>query len=192
MKKEYLNWLLVPVLIFTISAGAMAQSQVPFLRSWSWDHLYTTSAAEQASAQAIGYHPEGSEANVFTSQGSGMKAVYRLGRTAGTHFHHYYTSSLAEKDHLLSVAATGFSFEGVACFVFSTQVPGTAPIYRLDRNYQAAQWFLWWQVSPELSADSVLTMRQSERSYLLSHGYYENQYYGSLIGYAFPGSLGFD
>ena len=55
MKKHYLNWLLVPVLVFAISTGAMAQSQVPLLRSWSWDHLYTTSAAEQASAQAIGY-----------------------------------------------------------------------------------------------------------------------------------------
>src|SRR5262249_48172851 len=97
-----------------------------------------------------------------------------------------------EKDHLLSVAATGFSFEGVSCFVFSTQVAGTAPIYRLDRNYQAAQYFLWWQISPELSADSVLTMRQSERSYLLSHGYYENQYYASLTGYAFPGTPGSD
>jgi len=191
MKRNYFVRLLVPVLIFAISTGAMAQSQVPLFRLWSWDHLYTTSAAEQASAQAIGYHVEGFEANVFMSQGSGMKPVFRLGRTAGTHFHHYYTSRADEKDHLLSVAATGFSFEGVACFVYSSQVAGTVPIYRVDRNYQPAQWFLWWQISPEISADSVLTTRQSERDYLLSHGYYENQYYGSLIGYAFPGNLGF-
>jgi hypothetical protein len=192
MKKDYLNWLVVPVLIVAISTGAMAQSGVPFLRSRSWDHLYTTSAAEQASAQAVGYQPEGTEANVFTSQGSGMIPVFRLGRTAVAHFHHYYTTNVTEKDHLLSVAATGFSFEGVACFVFSTQVPGTFPVWRVDRNYQAAQWFLWWQISPELSADSVLTMRQSEKNFLLSHGYYENQTFGSLIGFAFPGTLGHD
>ena len=190
MKRNYFVRLLVPVLIFAISTGAMAQSQVPLFRLWSWDHLYTTSAAEQASAQSIGYHPEGFEANVFMSQGSGMKPVFRLGRTAGTHFHHYYTSNVDEKNYLLSVAATGFSFEGVACFVFSTQVQGTVPIFRLDRTYQPAQWFLWWQISPEISADTVLTTRPSERNYLLSHGYYENQQFGSVIGFAFPGNLG--
>src|SRR5689334_5670747 len=118
MKKGYLNWLLVPVLVFAISTGAMAQSQVPLLRSWSWDHLYTTSAAEQASAQATGYHPEGSEANVFLSQGSGMIPVFRLGRSAVAHFQHYYTSNVDEKNYLLNQSAvTGYSFEGVACFV---------------------------------------------------------------------------
>src|SRR5262245_5474673 len=119
---------------FRISTGAMAQSQVAFLRSWSWDHLYTTSAAEQASAQSIGYHPEGTEANVFNSQGSGMIPVFRLGRTAVAHFQHYYTSNVDEKNYLLNHSnVTGYSFEGVACFVFATQVPGTFPIFRVDR-----------------------------------------------------------
>src|SRR5262245_56332915 len=193
MKRGYFCRLLVPILMFAISNGAMAQSGVPFFRSCSYDHLYTNSEAEQAWHEAnLGYHPEGIEANIFVTQTSGMKAVYRLSRSVGGHLHHYYTSSLAEKDQLLSVANTGFSFDGIACFVFSTQVSGTVPIYRVDRTYQAAQWFLWWQISPERSADSVLTTRSSEKNYLLSHGYYENTYYGSLIGYAFPGNLGFD
>jgi hypothetical protein len=193
MKRAYLRLFAAAALIFTLTTGVMAQSPVPLYRSYSYDHLFTTSFAEQAWHQAnLGYVPEGVESNVWTSWSSGRVPVFRLSRSAGGHLHHYYTTNVDEKNYLLSVAATGFSYDGVCCYVYNYPAAGTHPIYRVDRTYQAAQWFLWWQISPERSADSVLTMRNSERTYLLSHGYYENQTFGSLIGYANAGTLGFD
>lgn len=191
MKRRFLNMMVVPVLMVALSVGAWAQSAIPLYKSTAWDHLYTTSYAEQAWHQAnLGYWPEGIESNVWSGGGSGKVPVYRLSRSVGGHLHHYYTSNEAEKNHLVSVAATGFNLDGVGFFVYNYPAAGTYPIYRVDRVYQPAQYFLWWQISPEIPADTILTMRNSERQYLLGHGYYENGTYGSLIGYAQPGNLG--
>jgi hypothetical protein len=42
---------------------------------------------------------------------------------------HFYTTSAAERDN--AIANFGYSSEGVACYVFDSQAPGTTPLYRL-------------------------------------------------------------
>ena len=42
---------------------------------------------------------------------------------------HFYTTSAAERDN--AMFAFGYTDEGVACYVFDAQAPGTAPLYRL-------------------------------------------------------------
>jgi hypothetical protein len=70
---------------------------------------------------------------------------------------HFYTTSAAERDS--AVANYGYHEEGIACYVFGSQVPGTTPLYRLTSPHA-------------FSGDHFYTTSAAERDAAVSvHGY---------------------
>lgn len=59
--------------------------------------------------------------------GGGDSSLYRL--YAGAVGDHFYTTSWQERD--IAIVTHGYVYEGIACYVFAGQVPGTCPLYRL-------------------------------------------------------------
>lgn len=103
------------------------------------DHLYTTDQAERDNAiQYLGYTDEGIAGYVCTSaiivalptqaaQCQSTVPIYRSYNAACND--HFYTADLAESEN--SNNRLGYTFEGIAWFMYSTQVEGTIPLYRM-------------------------------------------------------------
>ena len=153
-------------------------------------HFYTANWTEAVNANRFyGYYFTGTVANGWSGSGSALKPVYRLYRPATDA--RYYTSDWNQQQYLISYA--GFVSEGIAFYVSTYQRPGTYPLYRVDRNYSPAQYFMWWQTAPEVPETHMLTLRYSDvRAATQSYGFTTNQNFGSLLGYAYPGNLGVD
>jgi hypothetical protein len=62
-----------------------------------------------------------------TVANTSVTPIYRFFRYAGGHF---YTASRQERDFVRSTN-TGYKYEGVAFYAYTTQVPGASPVYRL-------------------------------------------------------------
>ncbi|MDD3487737.1 MAG: SpoIID/LytB domain-containing protein [Candidatus Moranbacteria bacterium] len=89
------------------------------------DHFYTASSDEK---NASGYSYEGVAFYVYASQEEGTIPVYRLlNTTTGDHF---YTASESEKDALKNNPQWGYTYEGPAFYVYSSQADGTSAVYR--------------------------------------------------------------
>jgi hypothetical protein len=94
----------------------------------SYDHFYTASASEMASAIANnGYAREPNAARIFLTQAPGNVALFRL--WSATQSDHFYTANSTEADQ--AAASQGYVFEGVAGYVYADgSCAGTVPLYR--------------------------------------------------------------
>ncbi len=102
-----------------------------FFSSRSGDHFYTISSDEKTSLEnnsSAGYAYEGAAFWAYTSQVSGTVPVYRFLNSKNSD--HFYTASSGEKDALINNPAWGYNYEGVAFFVFPSQVSDTSAVYR--------------------------------------------------------------
>ena len=95
------------------------------------DHFYTADPAERDRALAGGnYRWEEIQCYVFAPrnpQPGNTTPFYRLyNRDSGDHF---YTTDASERDS--AIARSGYVSEGVACFVYTSNLSGTTPLYRL-------------------------------------------------------------
>jgi len=95
------------------------------------DHFYTADPAERDSVLAGGnYRWEEIQCYVFAPwnpQPANTTPFYRLyNRGSGDHF---YTTDASERDS--AIARSGYVSEGVACYVYPSNVAGTTPLYRL-------------------------------------------------------------
>lgn len=100
------------------------------LKNSNGDHFYTTSMAERDNAiQQYGYHSEGIACYLNSTQVSNTIPLYRLLKNSNGD--HFYTTSIAERD--TAVQHYGYHIEGVSItgFVFSAQVAGAVPLFRL-------------------------------------------------------------
>ncbi|KAF7351969.1 hypothetical protein MVEN_01159000 [Mycena venus] len=148
--------LLVAATAVTVGAVSVARdtcgtSVVPLYRMYNgaaFDHFYTTSASEVITAvENDGYVLEGVSAAVFPTQQGTTLPLYRL-YSAGAHDHFY--TSVANRDSAPAVAFTdemnhrtnpverdffttnnGYKWEGTAALVYTTQICGSVPLYRL-------------------------------------------------------------
>jgi hypothetical protein len=204
MRRNLKVALILFALILTVMPGAQAQyTALTSMRQVNAQHndqnrfidvvhhFYTANWSEAVNAyQFYGYYFTGTVARGWSGPGPWLKPVYRLYRpSTGSH---YYTSDWSQVQQL-QYPGVGFTYEGIAMYVSTYQRPGTYPLYRVDRNYKPAQYFLWWQTAPEVPETYMLTMRSSDVSVATwNYGFTTNQYYGYLIGYANPGNLGVD
>lgn len=79
-----------------------------FFNPANGDHLYTASEAEKDSLT--------------------MAPVYRFFNPASND--HFYTASNSEKSLVANTSQSGYYFEGIAFYGYTSQVSGTAPVYR--------------------------------------------------------------
>jgi RHS repeat-associated protein len=88
---------------------------------------------------------------------------------------HYYTTDEADKDNKLANPDNGFTYEGIAFFVYPTQVLGSVPVYHLFRD----------DTPVSGNYDNFYTISEFERdNAVASFGY---QYIeGDILGYAMP------
>lgn len=194
---------LLSVLVMTLSQARAQDAPVYFQRKVNANfndqsrfinvvkHFYTASWQEAWNSYYFyGYYFTGTVTRGWSGPGAGLKPVYRLYRVSTDA--HYYTSDYNQVVQL-QYPGVGFTYEGIAFYVSTYQRPGTYPVYRVDRNYSPAQYFLWWQTSPEVPETHMLTMRSSDVTYATnSYGFFINNYFGDLIGYAAPGNMGVD
>jgi hypothetical protein len=96
------------------------------------DHFYTTSVDEANSAVAhAGYHMEGTACYILATQEANTAPLFRLFNDHDPKHHdHFYTNSAQERD--MAVANDGYSYEGIAGFVYADSQPGDClPLWRL-------------------------------------------------------------
>ena len=72
------------------------------------------------------FNPEGDIANVLPSQSPHTISLYRLYLPSA--MDHFYTPSETERDNAIN---DGYTYEGVAAYVFLENVSGTVPLYRM-------------------------------------------------------------
>jgi len=74
-------------------------------------------------------HQDDIDGIVFIYGGvSGYSPVYRF--WSGQYGHHFYTISEAEKNYVIATWPSIWAYEGAVFYAFTTQVPGTSPVYR--------------------------------------------------------------
>ncbi|CAF1413762.1 unnamed protein product [Didymodactylos carnosus] len=110
---------------------------VPFYRysRGTYDHFYTANAAEIGTIQPgqagrFGYVYEGIACNVYPRFGEPNSVpFYRYVRPLTTY--HFYTTNASEIG-TISPGSTlqGYTYEGVAGYVYNTKQPGTCPFHR--------------------------------------------------------------
>jgi hypothetical protein len=100
----------------------------------SGDHFYTTSAEERDFAIVeYGFTNEGTACHVYGSQALGTAPLYRTFASNTFSGDHFYTMSAAERDY--AVTDHGHLDEGIACYVYGSQVANTVPLYRLFNSH---------------------------------------------------------
>ena len=119
---------------FTVNspgASPPPEGSVPFYRFYdrrSWSHWYTIDEAlRNRLATTTGVDTEGTEGRCYPTQTLGTVPLYHL-QGWGIHF---YTTNPAERDTLVS---QGWQYEGPACYVFASSIPGTTPLHRFNER----------------------------------------------------------
>jgi peptidoglycan hydrolase-like amidase len=109
-------------------------SQVPVFRFFNpstGDHFYTSSKLEKSLLQNVivhGYKYEGIAFYAFFSQITDTSPVFRFfNPSTGDHF---YTISSSEKDSLINDVNSGYKYEGIAFYAYTSKVSGSSPVYR--------------------------------------------------------------
>jgi RHS repeat-associated protein len=115
-------------------------TQVPILRtaplSWS-DHLLTTNTTELSNCVNGGWTSLGTIGYAHSSASGdvGLAPFYRLFKagvsTSPAADDHFYTASETEKQTVLSL---GYTYEGIAFYVYTAAGTGRIPLYRLLHN----------------------------------------------------------
>ncbi len=118
----------------TISATFVSDRMMPVYRFYNLvngSHFYTASVAERDHVAAtwptiLAY--EGVAYSVNLDNPANADPLYRFYRPAnGTHF---YTASLAERDHIMATWPGVLNYEGIAYNVSAVERPNTVPVYR--------------------------------------------------------------
>ncbi|KAI1798282.1 hypothetical protein LXA43DRAFT_1088404 [Ganoderma leucocontextum] len=116
------------------AAVGCGYNTIPLLRGYSAqheDHFYTTSASQMDNAiRNDAYVSQGDAALVFpTADGPSIPGAIPLYRMwSPTRQDHFYTASAAQRDN--AVQKHGYTDEGVAAYVYGTQLCGSVPLYR--------------------------------------------------------------
>ncbi len=105
-------------------------------RFWSdtkQHHFFTASEAEKnyviANYPTSVWSYEGIAYRAFNQTGTGITPVYRF--WSDTKQGHFYTASEAEKNYVIANYPTSvWSYEGIAFYVYATQMADTQPVYR--------------------------------------------------------------
>lgn len=130
-----------------------------FYNTISGNHFYTASESEKSALinnPQWGYSYEGVMVYVYANQVNGTTNVYRFYSAAtDDHFYtaseeeknsislspvyrfvnassgdHFYTTSESEKAIISNTSQSGYLFEGIAFYAYTTQVNGSVPVYR--------------------------------------------------------------
>jgi hypothetical protein len=120
----------------TLVSGATALFRL-YDRHGTGDHLYTTSATERDSVVAGGYISEGTACFAFSSADPadpGRVPFFRLCNPVNED--HFYTTAAEERDNAL---VGGYTSQGIACFVYSSALTGTVPLFRLYKPNELAK-----------------------------------------------------
>jgi hypothetical protein len=110
----------------------------------TWNHHMSISDDEMRTMQDfLHWEFEGPIGFVFDHQVAGTVPVYRVYKqetwSENLIDHHFFTVDKAEADR--AVARLGFSDEGICCYIASTQLPGTVPLYRLYSKKRADHFY---------------------------------------------------
>jgi hypothetical protein len=100
------------------------------------NHLYTTNENEfgaGSSSSNNGWYFEGIQAYVCDTQLPNTVPLYRFSKSktiflGPTYFDHYYTLDKSSGDK------NGYSYEGIQCYVFSSPLNNTVPLYQYYRS----------------------------------------------------------
>jgi hypothetical protein len=100
----------------------------------NWNHHMTVSDDEMRTMREfLHWEFEGPIGFVFDHQVAGTAPLHRLYKQEGWGDtlvdHHFFTVDQTEASR--AVNALGFSDEGICCYIATTQLPGTMPLYRL-------------------------------------------------------------
>lgn len=117
----------------TVTYAAPPTGSVPLYmmyRASNTDWLYTTDANERSTAiNSLGFADSGIAGSCDPADNGAGAPLYRFWKGPPQN-EHFYTTSQADKD---SVIASGYTYEGVQCWVWPAQVAGTVPFYRMSR-----------------------------------------------------------
>jgi hypothetical protein len=132
-----------------LSTGLVADAGKPvslfrFYNEITGAHFYTIDVAERD--HVIATWPQfkyeqwiGKAIAGNTAQESGQVLVYRFyNHITGAHF---YTTSAAERDHVIATWPDRFNYEGAKFVAYSTQVAGTIPVYRFYNHITGAHFY---------------------------------------------------
>jgi hypothetical protein len=99
-----------------------APGTVPLYRLYNsvlTDSFYTTDTVERSTAiSTLGYSDQGITGYVYSSQQPGTVPLYRL-FIRHPEWDHFYTTSLTEKNEVLSYYSGSVTDEGIACYIYT-------------------------------------------------------------------------
>ena len=143
---------------------------IPLYRGYSGsgtDHFYTTNGPEMENAVSkLGYAYEGEPGYVFGSYSSYTDTIPLYRMYSGSAVDHFYTTSASERDN--AVEHLGYSDEGIAAYVYATDICGAIPLYRT--------------YSPG-ATDHFYTTSESERNNAVAHLGYNDE---GIAAYVLP------
>ncbi|MFT3750672.1 MAG: neuraminidase-like domain-containing protein [Agriterribacter sp.] len=113
---------------FELTSDKVMQNRIPLFRWYNkqtGDHFYSTSTNEPAAN--LGYDQDTPfYVVVFATELPNTVPFYRLYNSQSGH--HFYTTS--DNEYQSAQSASGYTSEGIECYVFDKQQPNTVPLYR--------------------------------------------------------------
>jgi hypothetical protein len=98
-------------------------------------HLYTISLSEaQTANNSNGFNFEQVEAVAPAGPGAGVTPLYRASNNTNGDF--LYTTSYTEAS-----TSNGYTYNGVAFYIFTSSASGRCPLYRLYDNYNVIHYY---------------------------------------------------